>query len=52
MIALRLTLINNPQLMQPDQIHPNAEGARRIANNIWPYLKPLVEDVAATGARR
>lgn len=25
-----------------DGIHPNAEGARRIAENMWPYLEPLV----------
>jgi acyl-CoA thioesterase-1 len=36
-------VIDNPKLMQPDSLHPNAEGARAIADNIWPYLQPLVE---------
>jgi acyl-CoA thioesterase-1 len=40
-------VIGNPELMQPDRAHPNAEGARRIADNIWPYLKPLLEQAPA-----
>ena len=31
------------QRMQRDHAHPNADGARRIADNIWPYLLQLVE---------
>jgi acyl-CoA thioesterase-1 len=27
----------------PDFVHPNARGARTIADNMWPYLQPLVE---------
>jgi lysophospholipase L1-like esterase len=34
-------------MMQPDHIHPNPEGARQIAENIWPYLTPLLENVPA-----
>lgn len=30
------------ELNQPDGIHPTAEGQQIIANNIWPYLKPLL----------
>jgi acyl-CoA thioesterase-1 len=37
-----MNVVGNPQLMQPDRAHPNAEGARMIADNIWPYLKPLL----------
>jgi len=33
----------NPRLNQADGIHPTAEGQRRIAEQLWPYLKPLLE---------
>jgi acyl-CoA thioesterase I len=26
----------------PDGVHPNAEGARRIADNVWPHLESLL----------
>jgi acyl-CoA thioesterase-1 len=41
-----------PQLNQPDGIHPNEAGARRVAANVWRALKPVVEGVepGATGA--
>lgn len=32
----------NPRLNQADGIHPTAEGQRRIAELLWPYLKPLL----------
>jgi acyl-CoA thioesterase I len=32
----------NPRLNQADGIHPTAEGQRRIAEVVWPYLKPLL----------
>ena len=32
----------NPELNGDDLIHPNAEGARRIAETVWFYLEPLV----------
>ena len=31
-----------PELNGPDGIHPNAAGARRIADNVWPILEPLL----------
>jgi acyl-CoA thioesterase-1 len=37
-------MIGNAEMMQPDLVHPNAAGARAIADIIWPYLKPLVTD--------
>jgi len=32
----------NPELNQEDRIHPNAAGHRRLAENVWPFLKPLL----------
>jgi acyl-CoA thioesterase-1 len=29
-------------LNQPDGIHPNSEGARVIADHLWPFLEPLL----------
>lgn len=29
-------------LNQPDGIHPNREGARRVADIVWPALRPLL----------
>jgi acyl-CoA thioesterase-1 len=31
-----------PELNQPDGIHPTAEGARLIADRLWPFLQPLL----------
>ena len=30
------------RLNQPDQIHPNAEGHRLVAENVWKVLRPLL----------
>jgi acyl-CoA thioesterase-1 len=32
----------NPDLNGDDHIHPNAAGARLIADTVWPYLEPLL----------
>jgi acyl-CoA thioesterase I len=32
----------NPQLNGDDLIHPNADGAQRIADTVWFHLEPLV----------
>jgi acyl-CoA thioesterase I len=32
----------NPDLNTRDGIHPNAEGASRIADTVWPYLAPMI----------
>ena len=33
----------DPAFTGPDGVHPNAEGARRIAETVWPYLLPLLQ---------
>jgi acyl-CoA thioesterase-1 len=37
----------DPDLNLPDRIHPNPAGHRIIAQNLLPYLEPLVRDVMA-----
>jgi len=32
------------ELNQRDGIHPTAEGARRVADNVWKALRPLLKD--------
>ncbi len=32
----------DPELMQPDGIHPRAEAQPRILANVWPHLEPLL----------
>ena len=36
----------NPDMNGDDEIHPNAAGARQIADNVWPYLEQVVAQVA------
>jgi acyl-CoA thioesterase-1 len=31
-----------PAMNQPDAIHPNAEGHRKVAEHVWKTLEPLV----------
>jgi acyl-CoA thioesterase-1 len=37
-----LNIIGDPALMQGDRAHPNVEGARAIADVIWPYLERVL----------
>ena len=39
---LLIEVIGRAELNLPDGWHPNAEGARVMARNIWPYLEPLL----------
>lgn len=34
----------NPDLNGSDGIHPNAAGAERIAETVWPYLEPILRE--------
>ncbi|MEX0619431.1 MAG: arylesterase [Pseudohongiellaceae bacterium] len=38
-------IAQQPELMQSDGIHPKAEAQRKIVENVWPVLKPLLENV-------
>lgn len=40
-------VLGRPELMSPDGVHPNAEGARVLAQTIWAYLQPLATAAAA-----
>ena len=31
-----------PDMNGPDGVHPNAAGARRVADNVWPVLEPVL----------
>lgn len=35
----------NARFNQPDGIHPNAEGSRRVAENVWRVLGPVLDSL-------
>lgn len=35
----------NNELMQGDDIHPNAEGHEVVAQNVWEVLRPVLQDM-------
>ena len=37
----------DPNLNQPDHIHPNAAGQKILAENVWRVLEPIAREVAA-----
>ena len=37
----------HPELNQPDGIHPNAEGAARVAAHVWASLEPMLSTAVA-----
>jgi acyl-CoA thioesterase-1 len=39
---LLIGVVGHPELNRDDGFHPNAAGAQRIADNLWPYLEPLL----------
>jgi len=36
----------NPELNQPDRVHPNAAGQRVLAENVWRVLEPILRDIS------
>jgi acyl-CoA thioesterase-1 len=44
-------VFGNFDLNQPDMIHPNAAGAQRIADTVWPFLEPMVRTGSLTASR-
>jgi acyl-CoA thioesterase-1 len=41
-----LSLLGRPDRLLQDRLHPNAAGARAIADQVWPHLRPLLRRVA------
>lgn len=35
----------NEELMQNDDIHPNGQGHKIVAENVWEVLKPILQDM-------
>jgi len=44
-------VLGNPDLIGADSVHPNAAGARFIADTIWEYLEPMARRVASEPTR-
>lgn len=42
---IMMKVFNNPALLLPDRVHPNAAGAQVIADHIWSHLQPLLTRV-------
>jgi len=36
----------DPNLNQPDRVHPNAAGQKILAENVWKILEPIAREVA------
>jgi len=40
----------DPNLNQPDRVHPNAAGQKILAENVWRILEPIAREVATAEA--
>jgi acyl-CoA thioesterase-1 len=40
----------DPELNQPDRLHPNAAGQRVLADNVWRVLEPMLQKIRARPA--
>jgi acyl-CoA thioesterase-1 len=36
----------NPEMNQPDRVHPNAAGQRVLADNVWRVLEPMLRKMS------
>src|SRR4051812_33548675 len=43
-------VLGNRELMTGDGVHPNKDGAKVLADTIWPYLRPLAESFAPSSS--
>ena len=41
-------VLGRAELNLADGLHPNADGARQVAENIWPYLQPMLKQSVPT----
>jgi acyl-CoA thioesterase-1 len=40
---MMMNVLGNPGLMQRDRVHPNADGARVMAEHVYPYLERVLQ---------
>jgi acyl-CoA thioesterase-1 len=45
-------VLGNPDLIGADGVHPNAAGARFIADTVWEYLEPMARKLEKEAATR
>lgn len=45
-------ILGNRDLMSDDGVHPNREGAKVLADSIWPYLRALVDEHVGRSAAK
>jgi acyl-CoA thioesterase-1 len=43
---------SDPSLLQPDGLHPTAEGQRRLAESLLPYLQDMLTNYSHSKAAR